>query len=226
MAAIAAVSLTPAPSSAQEGAVAALEARIAKLSERAKQLESISAIKRLQRAYGYYLDAGQWAEAGALFAREGTLEIGMDGIYSGPDRIADYLSERLGGHSSLQKGQLNIHMQLQPVVHLSPGGSHAEARWRDFGMEGEYQEWANWNESIANVEYVLEDGVWKIARLHLLTELIAPYSGGWAAVEESPKDWRSEASKRLPPDAPPSAQYLLYPEAPAQQFHYAPGEEQ
>lgn len=200
-----------------------LETRIAALSQRAQQLADVSAIKRLQRIYGFYIDKGQWDQAADLFADNGSIELGIDGVYVGRDRIRAYLSALRGSHGGLVTGQLNIHMQLQPVVTLAPDGRTAKARWRDFAMEGEYRQWAQWGEGIQENEYVKEGGVWKIKRLHLYRTFLAPYKGGWAALKPSPADWRSEAARTFPADQPPTAVYTPYPDAFIPPFHYDAG---
>jgi hypothetical protein len=40
--------------------IAALNARIATLSAEAERLDDINNVKKLQRAYGYYIDKGYW----------------------------------------------------------------------------------------------------------------------------------------------------------------------
>src|SRR6185312_4759307 len=62
--------------------------------------------KRLQRAYGYYLDRGLWDEAANLFAADATLEVGLDGVYVGQRRVREYLRAVGGGRTGLAPGQL------------------------------------------------------------------------------------------------------------------------
>jgi len=216
----------PAPAPAQPAEEAALQARIVELAGRAQALADVSAIKKLQRIYGFYLDAGRWDEAASLFAKEGSLEIGDDGVFVGPRRIGAYLSARRGGDDRLVYGQLNIHMQLQPVIHVAADGRTARGRWRDFGLEGEYRHSASWGDGVYENEYVKEAGVWKIARLRLYTNFVAPYEGGWTKLKPAPADWSTPASRALGPDRPSSAETRPFPEVFVPPFHYAPGEEQ
>ncbi|MGH8228948.1 MAG: nuclear transport factor 2 family protein, partial [Steroidobacteraceae bacterium] len=60
--------------------------RLTELEREAARLEGASAVKRLQRAFGYSLDQGQWDEAAALFATDATLEMGLDGVFVGQGR--------------------------------------------------------------------------------------------------------------------------------------------
>ena len=58
------------------------------LTARVEKLEGTRAVKKLQRAFAYYVDRGLWGEAADLFAADGTLEIGLDGVYVGPSDLA------------------------------------------------------------------------------------------------------------------------------------------
>jgi hypothetical protein len=84
-----------------------LDAEIDALTERVEKLEGTRAIKKLQRAFGFYVDRGLWGEAADLFADDGTIEIGLDGVYVGKARIQEYLKRLHGGQDGLIYGQLN-----------------------------------------------------------------------------------------------------------------------
>src|SRR4051794_29855874 len=93
--------------------IAALKARISALSSEAQRLEDINAVKKLQRAFGYYIDRGYWQEAADLFAENATFETGVDGVYVGKAHIRELLVRQGGGHPGpgLPYGQFNHHMQ-------------------------------------------------------------------------------------------------------------------
>lgn len=213
-----AMALCGASAQAQRGA--GLAAEVARLAAEVDRLESARAIKKLQRAYGYYVDRGLWGEASDLFADDGTIEYGLDGVYVGRARIREYLKRQGGGQEGLSFGQLNEHVQLQPVVTISPDGNHARARWRDLAMLGRYRKEAFWGDGIWENDYVRENGVWKIAAAHLWINFVAPYEGGWARLGPAPADWRSEVSRAFPPDRPPTRRYRPFPEASVAPFHY------
>ncbi len=63
-----------------------IDAEIDALTARVEKLEGTRAVKKLQRAFGYYVDRGLWGEAADLFADNGTIEIGLDGVYVGKAR--------------------------------------------------------------------------------------------------------------------------------------------
>ena len=151
-----------------------LQSRVETLEARRVLLEDSNAIKRLQRAYGYYLDRGLWDEAANLFATDGTIEIGLDGVYVGQKRVRQYLhalGRAMGGASDesadgLAPGQLNEHMQLMPFVTVSPDGLNAQATWRDVVLAGQLGKSATWGEGPYENQYVKDHGVWKIKSLH------------------------------------------------------------
>src|SRR5690606_32763861 len=142
---------------------AALEARVAALEARRQRIEDSNDIKRLQRAYGYYVDHALWDEVADLFADEGSIEIGLDGVYLGKERVREYLYALGDGRAGLAEGELNEHMQLMPVVTLSPDGTTAKGRWEGLILAGQLGESALWGQGPYENEYVKEDGVWKIA---------------------------------------------------------------
>src|SRR5688572_11581142 len=151
-----------------------IDAQIEQLTERVERLEAARAVKKLQRAFGYYVDRGLWSEAADLFAEDGTIELGVDGVYEGKERIREYLRRLHGGQEGLIYGQLNEWVTLQPAIHVASDGLSATARWRDHGMLGQYKSHAEWRDGIYENTYVREGGVWKIKSLRLYVNFVAP----------------------------------------------------
>lgn len=207
---------------ADSSQVAALEAKLAALSAEAGRLEDINAVKKLQRAFGYYVDKGYWQEATDLFADDATLETGVDGVYVGKGRIREWLVRQGGGHPGpgLPYGQFNHHMQLQPVVHLDADGRSAKGRWRELALLGQFHEHAAWGDGIYENEYLKENGVWKLKRVHFYPNFVAPYKGGWAALKPVVGDWKSDTAKAFPADRLPTVTYQPYPDVYTPPFHY------
>ena len=200
--------LVPASASAQ----ASVDREIAELTQRVERLEGHRAVKKLQRAFGYYVDRGLWSEAADLFADEGTIEIGLDGVYVGRERIAEYLKRLHGGQEGLIYGQLNEWVTLQPSISVAADGRSATARWRDLGMLGQYKKHAEWRDGIYENTYVRgADGIWRIGSLHLWVNFEVPYEKGWARLKPGEGVRRSQASLDFPPDRGPSATYEAFP---------------
>jgi hypothetical protein len=199
-----------------------LEARkqqIAALEARADLIKDSNDIKRLQRAYGFYLDKGMWDDLADLFARDGSAEYGFDGVYIGQDHIRTYLRKLGHDRIGLVDGEINNHMILQGVVHVAPDGTSARARWRALIQAGEYKKRAVWGEGPYEIAYVKEDGVWKIQKLHWYMTFLVPYQTGWAKTK--PADPApSPTAVAVKPDRPGTESYKPYPAAFVPPYHY------
>jgi len=197
-------------SSGNDGAqLAALQSRVTALEHSRTLVADVIAIERLQAAYGYYFDEGLWDEAANLFADDGTIEIGLDGVYAGRARVREYLYALGGGRSGLRDGRLNEHLQVMPVVTLAPDGSTAKARWRAIALEGDFGADAFWGEGPYENEYIKDNGVWKIKTLHWYQALYVPYPGGW---QTNPDPTGGKRVTTLTPDRPPSVDYKTWPD--------------
>ncbi len=200
------------------------EARLAFLELQTARLEAASRVKRLQRALGYYLDAALWDSAAQLFSDDATLEMGLDGVYRGSERIRQYLKARGGGGPGLAPGRLNEWFQLQPVVSVAPDGRSAKGRWRAFILAGELGREALWGEGPYECEYACEHGTWKITRLHWYQTFIVPYAGGWPGNRDVTGG--IAAAMGVAPDEPPSERYATWPGVYVPPYHYRyPAEE-
>jgi hypothetical protein len=210
----------PDQGSAVEGnePLAAAAAKLAALEHRQSLIADTKEIKRLQRAYGYYVDEALWDEVADLFTSDGTIELGLDGIYVGKERVREYLYALGGGKAGLAAGELNEHFQVMPVVTVAPDGTTAKARWRALILAGRLGESAIWGEGPYENEYVKEDGVWKLKRVHWYQSVVVPYETGWLDTPDvNEGKW---AAARLPPDRPPSIEYSTWPETYLPEFHF------
>lgn len=175
-------------------------------------LKAERAIIRLQSAYGYYVDKAQWDEAADLFARQGTLEIAARGQYRGQDRIRAYLHQL----PPLRRGTVFNHMQLQPLITLAPDARSAMGRWRaimEVGFEGRED---LCGEATYENEYVVEDGVWKIAKLHCFVTYYVRWNEGWSTGGVP----MGTAFEHFPPDAPQTVDYGSFPDIYIPAYHY------
>jgi hypothetical protein len=205
--------------------VAALRERLALLDRETTRVEDITQIQRLQRAFGYYLDKGYFGEAANLFADSGQVQYGVDGVYEGRERIRELFTRH--GHGSMNAGpglpfgRFNMHMQLQPMITVADDGLTAQGRWREWAMLGEYEVEIFWGDAVLENDYVKEDGIWKISALRYYTNFVAPYKGGWAALEPTRGDWKTDVSAEFPADAPSPVSYQPFPAVYVPPFHYA-----
>ena len=100
-----------------------LKSQVAALQTQATAAQDYVALANLQAIYGYYVDKCEWDQVADLFAKDGTLEIGLRGVYVGQDRVRAYLHTL----PDLKYGTLFNHMQLQPVIDIAPDGKTAKA---------------------------------------------------------------------------------------------------
>jgi hypothetical protein len=208
-------------SDAPSARVAALRARLDGVTARAARVDDINRIENLQGSYGYYTDKMLWDEVVDLFADNATLEIGPSGVYVGKDSIRRYLLSLSGGRQGPLQGVLNDHFELQPIVTVAPDGLTAKGRWRLFLMTGVSGSGSggNWGEGIYENEYVKQDGVWKISKLHWYATFVAPYEGGWLNADKQGIE-EFAMGKGVTPDRPPSETYDAYPGVFVPPFHY------
>jgi len=206
----------PAEVAAQSGARLTPEsARAADLVRRAQRLADEQAVLNLQRSYGYHVDRGEWRQAAALFAPDGTREAGQSGVYAGRERIRQSLA--LTGPEGLRAGQLNDHLQLEPIVHVAPDGRSAQARIFELAFTGGGGEPARLVQNVAENTYVRRGDGWAIQRMHIYTILATDYAQGWAkSALPAPG-----VSATLPPDQPPTVRYEAYPAVFTPPLHFA-----
>jgi hypothetical protein len=192
-----------------EPELAVLRGRAGELERRAARLADESAVANLQHVYGYYADRKLWDDVADLFTSYATLELGLQGVYAGRASIRRALEQF--GTQGLRAGELNDHMQLQTIVTVAPDGNSASARGVDLALwgartAGEYR--AEWREAIFENTYVKENGVWKIAAMHLFPRLATDYSQGWA----KHADPAPAPSEEFPPDRTPTVVHGVYPQ--------------
>src|SRR5690242_6405044 len=165
-----------------------LRERLARLAYDVQSAEDISAIKRLQRSYGYYVDKGLWKDVAEFFTDDAVANYPA-GTFIGKASIREHLYRNVGnvpvGQVGLGDKRLYNHMNIQPVVHLDPGGQTGKGRWRAYAFFGSLGGNATWAEGVYEMQYRKEGRTWKIARLDYYSGFSAPYATGWVAPQAS-----------------------------------------
>lgn len=217
--------------------LAGLTKRIEELEHRAGVLEDVHAIRRLQHAYGYYLDKCLYDEVVDLFSDEGAVSF-LGGIFRGRAGLRRLYCDRFrarftGGHNGPVYGFLLDHPQLQDIIDIAPDRKTAKGRFRYIMQAGSHetrpggpgmlpQQW--WEAGLYENEYVNEAGVWKISLCGNVCVFQGTFEQGWA---HAPKRF-VQYFERTFPDDPNGPDALVPPPRPAQwpetdvlPFHYA-----
>ena len=113
-----------------EEKIKVLENELSNLKKQLQVLQGIEDIKRLQCAYGYYLE--RWMSEEIIDCFSTSPEVSgtfVEGTYKGPEGIRAYF-----GKSREQPPEfLHQVMQVSPVITVDPGGKRAKGRWYGYG---------------------------------------------------------------------------------------------
>jgi acetyl esterase/lipase len=215
---LAAAKLAPAQKPFNAGRAKDVEASLAEAERTIERVKDFHALDNLQSAYGYYLDKNLWNNLADLFAKDGSIELAQRGVYKGQKRVRDFLFAVFGRNGEGPvAGRLGNHVQMQPVIHVSEDGQSAKIRVRmmqqlTFGAR------ASLGGSVYENEAVKENGVWKFSVDHTMNTFTAAYDGGWMRTSSTVVPG---PSKDLPPDAPPTLVFKMFPVVYDIPFHYA-----
>ncbi len=182
-------------------------------------LHDIEDIKRLQCAYGYYLE--HWMSEEIIDCFSTSPEVSgtfVEGTYNGPEGIRRYF----GRNRETSPEFLHQVMQVSPVITVDPDGMRAKGRWYGFGavafrpVNGVID--PSYMSVVYEMEYIKEDGVWKILKLALLLHYTYSPGRSGSRQEESAPGTRAP-SLDLHPDI--WAEYdTSYPSGYIYPFHF------
>ena len=164
---------------------AAPRAQLDALAQKVDRVESVREIKDLDRSFAQYAQFGQHKKMAQLFAANGTLQWG-DEVVTGRKAIERWLAEEAGAMNGVGPGSLNLTIVDNPLVNLSASGHTAEGRWNGMRFLGDGQGDTRIDGGIYENDYVLEDGAWKIAKLHYYRQFEGDYINGWRNADGQP----------------------------------------
>jgi len=160
---------------ALEKELVSLKKQVKAKDKQLQALEDIDAIKRLQCAYGYYLEHWMADEIIDCFAMDNPEVSGtfVEGTYNGPEGIRKYF----GRMKEVPPEFLHMVMQVSPVITIAKDGKFAQGRW--YGYGGIISRPTQPLDPaimavIYEMDYVKEKGVWKILKLRLLMHYAYP----------------------------------------------------
>jgi len=157
------------------------QAEIDSLARDVDAVESLRAVKNLQRHYAQYVQLGLWEDAASLFSRNGRLQWGDESV-QGADAIAAWLRTRGGGADGLRPGVLHTEFIDEPLLSFADDRKSAQSRWMSLTFAGDGKGETRIESGVYENDYVLEDGVWKIALAHYHPQMEGDYANGWTNI--------------------------------------------
>ncbi len=158
-------------------------------------------IQKVQSLYSHYYQIGRRGDVPSLFAQHTpgvTIEIEDSGVYEGIAGVTRFWNDVFGGNNPLGPGWLAVHMTCNPIIEINRDGTRAKGVWHSHGFcalgsvpficSGKY-----------DMEYVKEDGAWKILTFRYRQIFMSPYHQGWV---EAPSVGSIAANPRSTPDRP------------------------
>jgi len=142
-----------------EARLAALETEVGDLRQRVQVTEDITEIKELQWTYLNALMATEWDTCADCFAEDGKVDVYLHDPVQGKEAIRHWFKEELSQTHSGKEGDVCIH----PIIDVD--GDRATGNWLLYMMyfyarTGQSMFWV---QGYYDMDYVREDGRWKIA---------------------------------------------------------------
>jgi hypothetical protein len=161
-------------------------------------------ISKVQSLYSHYYHVGMRSEIPALFAQHTpgvNMEIEDSGVYDNLPSITRFWNTVFSRETHFTPGFMAVHMTCNPVVEINEEGSFAKALWHSHGYcalrvgkllpficLGKY-----------DMEYVKEDGHWKIFKFAYRQTFMSPMEKGFI---EAPSVGSIAANPANHPDKP------------------------
>ncbi len=177
------------------------------LEERISRIEAYIAIQNLFGTYVYLHSAGLEEETVELFAHhtpDVRAEISNWGVYKGFDSIRRLF---VGLHNAIEGDRVGLlveHDLTSPVIEVAGDGQTARGVWCSPGFEtmkhpqtGKLE--AHWNWGRYELDFIKEDGEWKIWHFHRYSIFNTLCDTDWV---KTPRDPGPFPSQEFPPDVP------------------------
>ncbi len=167
-----------------------IEAKIKELEKKVGLLEDVNEVKRLQRAYSYYVMHMMRDEIADCFADDPNVTLRwLEGTWKGKKGVNRYFGVGTD-RPEPPPGFLHQVMPIAGVVDVDPDGKHAKGRWYSFGgVAVPDQKTGKTSPSIVGglyeIEYIKQKGVWKMWKVDWIIPVnIKISSESWTTVED------------------------------------------
>jgi len=185
-----------------------MEARLKALEKKVGLLDDVNEVKRLQRAYSYYVQHMMRDEIYDCFADSPDVRLHwLEGTWLGKKGVKRYFGVGTD-RPEPPPGFLHQVMPIAGVVDVDPDGKRAWGRWYSFGGVAVPDNKGKFNCSIVGglyeIEYIKQNGVWKMLKVDWIIPLnIRIPEESWMSVEELGKAIKN--FKAPGADIPPAA---------------------
>ena len=208
-----------------EARLKTLENQVKAQEKKLTTLEDTEAIKRLQKAYNYYVEHMLGQEIIDCFSDSPDVVLNwLEGQWLGKDGVKRYFARAAKGDNP--PGFSHQLMPTAGLITVDPDGKTAKGRWYAFGgvftsKEGEVSG-GSMVCGIYEMGYIKENGIWKILSIRWFIPYSVRIAEGWAMpesiggrfVRDEAAATREEAPRpRFPmptPDIPPDKNDLRY----------------
>jgi hypothetical protein len=197
-----------------------LEKKVKKQEKEITRLKDIEAIKKLQRAYNYYVEHMMYQEIVDCFA-------------DSPDVMLDWLEGKYVGKAGVMKYfemvknmPPDFYHQMMPIagiIDIEPNGKKAKGRWYGFGAhflpkDGNIRR--SFVGGIYEFSYIKEDGVWKMLTLKWVIPYAVRIADNWALPEDVNRPYLAGEFHGPKPDIDIDPGDLRYVSGSIFPFHY------
>jgi hypothetical protein len=179
------------------------------LNARVQRLEDTLEIQKVQSRYTHYLFTQDFdkivEECMAKNSPDVSVEFSDSGVYRGLESV----KKLYASFEEAKKipGFFILHMTVNPYIEIAADGHSARAHWLSPGASGSNRS-ASWIWGPYYVDYVKEDGQWRILHSNLAPLFRNPYEDSWA---KATHHGTVRGILSAQPDAP-STQYRPYNE--------------
>lgn len=159
---------------------------VRQLAKRVERLEDMLAIQKLQAKYANYLFTQRYDEIfDELYAQKNpdvSVEFSDSGVYRGPESVralykAFDVTRKIPGF-------FLMHMTVDPYIEIAADGRSARSQWLSPGITGSDTS-AGWVFGPYYVDYVKEDGEWRILHSNLAPIVRTRFGVSWAEATDN-----------------------------------------
>ena len=182
--------------------IEALEKKVKAQEKQITILKDIESIKKLQKAYGYYVEHMMYQEIVDCFADSPDVRLNwLEGQWLGKEGVKKYF-EMIKVTPPEFYHQV---MQIAGIVDIDPNGRTAKGRWYAFGghfaprQDTIRRSFVN---GIYEMGYIKERGVWKILTIKWVIPYAVRLAADWAMPEDVNRPYLKGEFRGSPPDIP------------------------